>query len=985
MPRQYPLHVHVSTLFLTLIIMVGGLLLCVGYITSRDLINTMADDLTERISRETTGEFQKILRPVETVVSVLTLDELTKTTTLDQRMKRLPLIRNLLDRHPVLSSVYVGYANGDFFMIRHVQSETERLRLQAPIGTKYVIQSIEHAGALPRGHYLYLDAQLHVQEHISRPDYPATYDPRQRSWYNQALQSENTTLTSPYLFFSDRQVGITMAMQAKQQGVVVGADIQLQTLSTSLSKQKVTPLSQLALLDVNGVMIAHEDTAQLVHMPKNGDQPQLATLETFGAPILKKIFQDIDLHTLPPSGWLRQTVFTESETWQVSINKLQVEGAEALLLLIAVPKHELLAVAYAQTRIAAIATLLIVFLSIPVAWWVAHSISRPLVTLTHETDAIRRFEFGRPFELQSQIVELNKLASTIAKMKRTIQQFLELSDAISEEQDFDRLLPKLLGETVSVADATSGILYLNEAAGLVPICALNADRRNLTHQELRELHSFPVPRSASDETSSKFATNSLLERALTEEKIQAAPLSTSDATALGLTDAIYQGEKLYAVAVPLLNRRRELTGAMMLLSSQASEQDLLSFIDAFSGTAAVTLEAQAMLKEQKELFESFIRLVADSIDTKSAYTGGHCARVPELVKMLAQAACEAQSGPYQNFKMTDSDWETLRIAAWLHDCGKVTTPEYVVDKATKLETIYNRIHEVRTRFEVLKRDAELRHLQRLLDGENESVSKQTLENEWHAIDQDFALVAECNEGTEVLSEDKCLALAKISQRTWVRTLDNRLGISHEEKSRMDTAGAVPVPAVEQVLSDRTEHRITRSAHDTIPVDNRWGFRMEVPELLYNLGELHNLCIRRGTLTQEERYKINEHIVQTEIMLSKLPFPKRLQRVTSIASAHHEKLDGSGYPKGLDASQLLPEARMLAIADIFEALTATDRPYKKGLMLSEAVKIMAQMKDDHHIDADLFEIFLRSGVYHLYAERYMRPEQIDAVTVSSFVA
>jgi len=188
-----------------------------------------------------------------------------------------------------------------------------------------------------------------------------------------------------------------------------------------------------------------------------------------------------------------------------------------------------------------------------------------------------------------------------------------------------------------------------------------------------------------------------------------------------------------------------------------------------------------------------------------------------------------------------------------------------------------------------------------------------------------------------------------------------------------------------VVSDRTEHRIKRSAHDTIPVDNRWGFRMEVPELLYNLGELHNLCIRRGTLTQEERYKINEHIVQTEIMLSKLPFPKRLQRVTSIASAHHEKLDGSGYPKGLDASQLLPEARMLAIADIFEALTATDRPYKKGLMLSEAVKIMAQMKDDHHIDADLFEIFLRSGVYRLYAERYMRPEQIDAVTVSSFVA
>ena len=139
------------------------------------------------------------------------------------------------------------------------------------------------------------------------------------------------------------------------------------------------------------------------------------------------------------------------------------------------------------------------------------------------------------------------------------------------------------------------------------------------------------------------------------------------------------------------------------------------------------------------------------------------------------------------------------------------------------------------------------------------------------------------------------------------------------------------------------------------------------------------------MTDEERYKINEHIIQTEIMLSKLPFPRHLQRVPTIAAAHHEKLDGSGYPKGLTASQLTPQARILAIADIFEALTATDRPYKQGMKLSKAMGVMAQMRDQHHIDADLFAIFLRSGVYRTYAERHMPPEQLDDVDLSTVLA
>ena len=981
--KQFPLHIHVSVLFVLLTLTVGGLLLGVGYLTSRELINTMADDMTSRIGRETNAELQRILQPVETVVNVLALDELPQHQTQDQRMARLPLIRNLLDHHPALSSVYVGYESGDFFMVRHLRSEEERVRLKAPPDTRYMVQAIERVAG--RGRYVYLGSDLQVLQTDDHPDYPSSYDPRQRDWYTRAQAVDHTVLSDPYLFYSDRQVGITMALSARPDHAVVGADIQLQTLKTSLSQQKVTPGSQLALVDTEGHILAHENTAALVQMPHNEERPYLATLETFGVPVLKQIQNDIDLHALPTSGWLHQTVNSQKDAWKVSIHKLGLAGTDKLLLLIAVPQHELLAGAYAQREIAALTTLLIVLVSIPITWWVARSVSRPLVTLTTEAEAIRRFEFQHAFTLHSRVFEVNQLAQTIAKMKHTIRQFLELSDAIAAENNFDHLLPRLLGETITAANASSGILYLHEPHRLVPIAGRTPGGQALPKPELERLRTVPL-RTSPDGTPdvAEGAAGPLLARALRSGQVQEAPLSADDVAALGLVDALRHGGQLYGTAVPLMNRRQELTGAMLLLSSQSMDKALLAFVEAFSGTAAVSLEAQAMIKEQKALFEAFIRLVADAIDTKSAYTGGHCARVPELVKLLAQATCDTHSGPYQSFDMTEADWETLRIAAWLHDCGKVTTPEYVVDKATKLETIYNRIHEVRTRFEVLKRDAHLRHLERLLAGEAAEASQQQLQADWHSLDDDFAFVAQCNEGQGTLTPQMQERLEQIAQRTWLRTLDKRIGLSQQEKAQLASLPQEALPVVENVLADRPESRFARTARDTLPADNPWGIRMTAPELLYNQGELHNLRVPRGTLTDEERYKINHHIVQTEIMLKGLPFPRHLQRVPAIAAAHHEKMDGTGYPKGLSAEALSPEARMLAIADIFEALTASDRPYKKGLKLSEAVRIMAKMRDEHHIDPDLFEIFLRSGVYRRYAEQHMPPDLVDDVDVSTFL-
>jgi hypothetical protein len=351
--------------------------------------------------------------------------------------------------------------------------------------------------------------------------------------------------------------------------------------------------------------------------------------------------------------------------------------------------------------------------------------------------------------------------------------------------------------------------------------------------------------------------------------------------------------------------------------------------------------------------------------------------------MLAEAATAVTEGPLAEFRFeTDDEWREFRVGAWLHDCGKVTTPEYVVDKASKLETIYNRIHEIRTRFEVLLRDARISQLEAVAAGA-ESVQAQSEFDERKAqLLSDFEFIAECNLGGEFMASEKLERLRQIAGQTWLRHYDDRKGLAHDELNRYTQTVQV-LPVTEQLLSDKPQHIIPRG--DAALLDPKWDFKVTVPQHLYNQGELYNLGIGRGTLTEEERFKINEHVMQSLMMLEKLPFPKNLRRVPEYAGTHHETLIGTGYPRKLSEAELSVPMRIMALADIFEALTASDRPYKKAKTLSEAIKILSFFKKDRHIDPTLFDLFLTSGVYLRYAEKYLRPEQIDKVDVSGFLS
>ncbi|MEA3383134.1 MAG: HD domain-containing phosphohydrolase [Campylobacterota bacterium] len=394
-------------------------------------------------------------------------------------------------------------------------------------------------------------------------------------------------------------------------------------------------------------------------------------------------------------------------------------------------------------------------------------------------------------------------------------------------------------------------------------------------------------------------------------------------------------------------------------------------------------EVEGLQKSQKELLDAFIKLIASAIDAKSKYTGGHCERVPELSLMIADAAHDTSDGIFEEFSLdTEDKKRELSIAAWLHDCGKVTTPEYVVDKATKLETIYNRIHEVRTRFEVVHRDLTIEALNKKLAGEDEKKVDSWLKIEHDKLVQEFELVATANVGGEFMKDKDKDLIGQIASKTWVRNFDDTIGVAHEEKKRIIPENST-TPQVEQLLSDKTRHIIPREHFDYEEYE-RMGFKTKVPEHLYNLGELYNITVSAGTLSYEERFKIQEHVQMTLVMLEKLPFPEYLKNVPLFAGAHHETLIGTGYPRELTKDELPIASRIMAIADVFEALTASDRPYREPKTLSASIKILSFMVKDQHLDADIFKLFLKSGIYKTYAEKYLKPEQIDEVDIAKYL-
>ncbi|RZL35165.1 MAG: HAMP domain-containing protein [Rubrivivax sp.] len=976
MPSIKPktLYITLSMLMVGLVVLVYSVLMLYERSRSDALLLQQAGAAARRIGREAAGIVEAELRPARVSVALLASGALGRAGSEAERLAALPQMAAALRSNESVSAVYAGTTGGSFVLLRRLDDPFTRKRMGAPAEAALALQIVQRSGIAAEGAYRFYDAALREVAREARPDYD--FDPRTRPWYELARRAADGAVvqSAPYRFFTTGEAGVTLAQAHGD--AVIGADVSLHALGEMLTRPQISRSAQLLIATKDGGVVteAHRESEM-----RFKDSASLVNVADATSPLMRTLWQRRDA-----AGHLDPVQVVDGVEWVSHLLPLQgaVAAGAPLVLLMAAPREELQAFQIESRRHGFYISLALMLLLLPVVHLLADRVSRPLRQLARQAEAIERFEFDGPDPARSVIREVDRLAVSMTQMKHSLRRFLDISGALSAERDFDALLDLILRETIAVTGASGGALHL-----------LSDDERTLLPASARlngELAPEAAKRWALDMADSLGAPVQAL-RADAPVEVELRWEDPAHVAAYGHLFSSLAAARLRLLSLPLKNRQDETIGTLTLsfaLPAQGTPAPLghshVAFVRALSGTAAAALDNQLLLRARKALLESFIQLVAGAIDAKSPYTAGHCQRVPELVKMLAQAACDAAEGPYAGFAMDAEQWEALHIAAWLHDCGKVTTPEFVVDKATKLETLHNRIHEIRTRFEVLKRDALLDRLKAELGEAGVARAQAAAAPAQAELDADFAFVAACNVGGETLAPEALARLRRIAERRWQRTLDDSLGLSADEASRQRRPRP-PLPATELLLQDRPEHLVPRPAGEALPEGNRWGFRMRQPEQLYHRGELHNLAVARGTLTAEERYKINDHIVQTIKMLDQLPFPRHLREVPEIAGSHHERMDGGGYPRGRTGAQMSVQARMMAIADVFEALTADDRPYKPGKPLSEVLALMQRMAREGHLDAGLFDLFLTAGVCRSYAARFMKPALVDVPDGAAFLA
>lgn len=505
---------------------------------------------------------------------------------------------------------------------------------------------------------------------------------------------------------------------------------------------------------------------------------------------------------------------------------------------------------------------------------------------------------------------------------------------LAAETNMGKLLERILQESQRLCSADGGTIYLSNqaASGTELIFSLMINNSLNIHQggfsgEHIDLPPVRLYTESGDENHNNVVSYAALKKKVVKID-DAYHVSSFDFSGTRRFDEKFSYQSRSFLTVPLLNHDHDLIGVLQLLNATDDRGEIIPFSDAsiaqvtgLAGYAAIALNNHLLVKDLKNLLDAFIRCIAQAIDAKSSHTSAHCQRIPLLMELFAKAACEDQ-GIFKDFSLSDDEWYELRVASWLHDCGKLSTPNTVLDKSTKLHLMQDGIEVIKTRFAAAKLALENQALRQLLvDTSSRDQVLQRCEEQTTELNDDLAFIIKCNMGGEFMAAADKQHLHEIAHKTWC------------------PLGGEPEPLIQP-------------------------------------DELAFLCIDRGTLSKEERKVIDNHMSVTIDMLESLPFPRKLKRVPEYAGGHHEKINGTGFPKGLKRDQMSIPARMMAIADIFEALTSRDRPYKKPMKISQALSILERMRDEEHIDHDLFELFVNSRTWEVYAKSELLPEQLD---------
>ncbi|MGF1768936.1 HD domain-containing protein [Enterovibrio makurazakiensis] len=949
--RRYTLQLHIAGIFFIIVSILSVFLIVMSYQNSKALNEQLAQDRTEQSAERVKLAFQKLVAPVTTALDALAVSEYGQRFHASNDQGWLGTVDAIMKRNPDVLSIYLGHPDENSAFIRSTSAAFMRKQFETPDNSHIMVDINDASGTQLRTYY---DSRL---KFISRDVNSIKYRPTTRPWFKVAPRDGSIYITDPYFYFFIQRMGITLSRQLPDNSGVIAADITLASLSNFLTDLSDSDDTQLLLLDDNRNIIAHNG---FLSNATGDSQNELSNALELSP--LNQLYVASELNEITTN------VESLDQTWMLNLVRIPFTEERGLWLAKAIPEQQLIGSALDAKNNQIIISALVLLLGTLMVLGASARIAKPLKAIGKETQKIKNLDFANITLPTSPIAEVTALSESIGVMADTISGFLETLHRVSNSSNFDELLKDIVSHCHQASGADYVLMWTTSSEN-------NDSQLSLTA-------SYPEhANKATINVSKLLAESPQMVSALSRQKFFSFTPSSTD-----IQRGLLPVDLKRAWVLPLNNRDNENVGYVFLGFNQHTpdhQEEKIHFITQFLGFASLIKENWDQVAAQKHLFKSFVELMASAIDTKSPYTGGHCQRVPELTFMLADAVSK-DTEHFPDFSLNEHNQEALYFAAWLHDCGKVTTPEYVVDKATKLETIYNRIHEVRTRFEVLKRDAEISYWKQRVGGKEVEALDAWLSNEQKTLDDDFAFIAKCNLGGEFMDTKNITRLEEIASRTWYRTIDDVQGLSWEEEDRRKQRGDIALPSKESVLSDSVDHEIPWLPQQ-LETFKDWEFKLAVPKLQYNRGELYNLSIQRGTLNDEERFIINDHIIQTIKMLRKLPYPKHLAHVPDIAGGHHEKLDGKGYPYGLDETNLSVDARIMAIADIFEALTASDRPYKKAKTLSEALKILAFMAKDKHVDAKLFRLFIEQKIYLQYAESFLPDSQQDTVDEQALLA
>ena len=1030
---------NIITVVIVLIVIIATLRIISQYQFGQQLAISAVQASFETVVTNITTNNRHIDQNIQTILS---LAEDFNGINEPASHQKIPLVFNSfiksLQQNNEVLSIYIGHDNGDFIQLINTSADIDTIHsFQAPKETKWIISTISsednHQSRLFRFYNKELDLlkQRKIVNHLI---------PSSRIWYKMAIQKEKVIKTDPYYFQATDEPGITYAKRMKNKKAVIAIDVTTLQLNLLLVKQKPTPDSEIFIYKKEGkksFSSAFQQQKILTEKKELIDLTIKETLYIIDHPILYASNEmnwspfdysesgvakgySIDLLKLVAAKTNLQISYVNGLTWGQLIDEFKqgrIDIMHSLFYSNERAKYGLFTEAYyslpnyfitrdSESTIQNFNQIKNRKVAVIRAWKITQFLKKNypklnLIEYSNVLSAVRAVSDGEA-DVFIDSIDTNQdlLARYAIHNLKFNHQLPQSSDMYEGHLRF--MVQKKNLTLQSIINKTLASLTIEEKNNLIKKWHLSGknSKRNRSNYavpqallaHLKEKKQDPKIFQITVDNQAYYTAYRILEYPnilgiMVPKKTLMAPYYKQiiQSIIMAIIILIFCLPLIYYFTIKPIKQMTQMSdfikkrqyNKVKKVHSFVNEYTLLSNSLVDMATSIYKHE-----KLQKDLFSAVIRVFAETIDEKSPYTAKHCGRVPVIAKMLLDATNNDQTF-FKDFKMQDEDdLRAYELGTWLHDCGKITTPEHIINKATKLEVIYNRIHEIRTRFEVLWRDEEIIYYQALLAGENAQQAHQKRSQNQQDLINDFAFIAESNIGGEFMSKEKHQRVEKIAKKTWIRHFDNRLGLSIFEQSCFKHKKR-PLPVTEKLLDNKKYHLIPRENFD-LEAYQKQGFKLDVPDYLYNHGEVYNLCIERGTLTTEERFKINEHIIMTIKMLEQLPFPSEYNHVVEYAGTHHETMDGTGYPRKLCKADLSIPARIMIIADVFEALTASDRPYKKAKTLSESLAILSDMRDKQHLDADLFELFLRSEVYLDYAKLFLDPAQIDEVNIENYL-